>query len=91
MGTHACGGPGADGSERLHRLEHTGAGAFAAELVGGSGGLNLYLYDAALSNCIAWGDASLLLPSLSAASYVLVVDGPAGSEGPYTLRYDSTP
>ena len=70
-------------------LNRAAPGPFKARLLNADPRLDLLLYDGNLTNCLAWGDEEIFLPALAAGPYLLVVDGPAGSEGSYSLVFES--
>jgi hypothetical protein len=75
------------GNDRAHLLETPAPGRFAARLLQGGPRLDLLLYDETLGSCLAWGDDEIEVADLPAGRYQLLVDGPPGSEGAYTLVF----
>jgi len=82
------------GREAYYLLDFTPPGDINASLTSALGHVvTLYDADAPVvpEACLAGGVGSAVLYDPPAGRYLVVVDGPAGSEGPYTLRLTCRP
>lgn len=82
---HPCASGPTDGEERTHSLTVPADGLLRIDLIAEDPDLEVYLYDAGLTQCIEGVDG-VIEENVPAGDYRVFVDAPSGNGGPYTLE-----